>query len=147
MITGGSDSKIKVWQDSTAEEELKLKEEKLGKLKDEQNLSKLLRENDLSKAAVLAFKLNKLRDFFHVMNRIVSGNIVPPRAFIPGLMLPGVAQHMALNKASDPVESILLSKKSFEQAIETGRPQIETSKGPQELKKVFNLLLKEADIC
>jgi len=62
-------------------------------------------------------------------------------------MLPGVAQHMALNKASDPVESILLSKKSFEQAIETGRPQIETSKGPQELKKVFNLLLKEADIC
>ena len=114
MITGGSDSKVKVWHDSTAEEELKLKEEKLGLLKDEQNLSKLLRENDLSKAAVLAFKLHKLRDFFHVMNRIVSGNIVPPRAFIPGLMLPGVAQHMALNKASDPVESILLSKKSFE---------------------------------
>ena len=91
MITGGSDSKVKVWQDSTAEEELKLKEEKLDLIRDEQMLSKLMRENNLPKAAVLAFKLHKLRDFFHVMNRIVSGNIVPPRAFIPGLMVPGVA--------------------------------------------------------
>jgi hypothetical protein len=30
MLTGGSDSKIKIWQDSTAAEELRLKEEKLG---------------------------------------------------------------------------------------------------------------------
>ncbi len=92
MITGGSDSKIKVWHDSTAKEELKQKEEKLELIQDEQQLSKLLRENDLVKAALLAFKLNKLRDFFHVMNRLVSGKLVPPRAFIPGLMLPGVAQ-------------------------------------------------------
>lgn len=35
MITGGSDSKVKVWQDSTAEEELKLKEEKLDLIRDE----------------------------------------------------------------------------------------------------------------
>jgi hypothetical protein len=40
---------------------------------DEQQLSKMMRENDLPKAAILAFKLNKLRDFFHVMNRITSG--------------------------------------------------------------------------
>jgi spore coat polysaccharide biosynthesis predicted glycosyltransferase SpsG len=47
MVTGGSDSKVKVWSDSTAEEELKQKEEKLGLIKDEQNLSKLMRENNL----------------------------------------------------------------------------------------------------
>ena len=65
-------------------------------------------------AALLAFKLNKLRDFFHVMNRIVSGKLVPPRAFIPGLMLPGVAQiTQKVEKIHDPIEAILLSKKSF----------------------------------
>lgn len=50
-----------------------------------------MRDNDLPKAALLAFKLNKLRDFFYVMNRIVSGQKLPPRAFIPGLLIPGVA--------------------------------------------------------
>lgn len=73
MLTGGSDSKIKIWTDSTAAEELRQKEEKLGLIKDEQNLSKLMRENNLVQAALLAFKLHKLRDFFHVMNRIISG--------------------------------------------------------------------------
>lgn len=36
MLTGGSDSKVKVWQDSTATEELKEKEQKLGLIQDEQ---------------------------------------------------------------------------------------------------------------
>jgi hypothetical protein len=35
MLTGGSDSKIKIWTDSTAAEELRLKEEKLGLIQDE----------------------------------------------------------------------------------------------------------------
>lgn len=83
-------------------------------IKDEQNLSKLMRENDLPKAALLAFKLHKLRDFFHVMNRIVTGQIVPPRAFIPGLMVPGVASHANLDKTADPIDSILISKRSFQ---------------------------------
>lgn len=113
MLTGGSDSKIKLWQDSTAAEELRIKEEKLGLIQDEQNLSKLMRENNLPKAALLAFKLNKLRDFFHVMNRIVSGQIVPPRAFIPGLMVPGMTPHTQADKKLDPIDSILLSKQSF----------------------------------
>jgi hypothetical protein len=91
MLTGGSDSKIKIWHDSTAAEELKQKELKLDLIHDEQSLSKLMRENNLVQAALLSFKLNKLRDFFHVMNRIVNGQLVPPRAFIPGLMVPGVA--------------------------------------------------------
>jgi len=50
-----------------------------------------MRDNELVEAALLAFKLNKLRDFFHAMNRLVCGKLVPPRAYIPGLMLPGVA--------------------------------------------------------
>ena len=69
-----------------------------------------MRENNLPQAALLAFKLNKLRDFFHVMNRIVSGQIVPPRAFIPGLMLPGMTPHTQTDKKMDPIDSILLSK-------------------------------------
>ena len=35
MITGGSDSKVKIWHDSTAKEELKQKEEKLELIQDE----------------------------------------------------------------------------------------------------------------
>ena len=65
--------------------------EKMNLLAEEQKLSKFMRDNDLVQAALLAFKLNKLRDFFHAMNRLVCGKLVPPRAHIPGLMLPGVA--------------------------------------------------------
>jgi len=35
MVTGGSDSKVKIWKDNTVEEELHLKEEKLNLLQDE----------------------------------------------------------------------------------------------------------------
>jgi hypothetical protein len=46
-----------------------------------------MRDNELCGAAVLAFKLNKLRDFFFAMNRLVNGKLMPPRAHIPGLMM------------------------------------------------------------
>ncbi len=91
MVTGGSDSKVKIWSDNTVQEELKIKQEKLCSIADEQQLSKLLRENNLTQAALLAFRLKKIRDFFHVSNKLINGQLVPPRAFIPGLMLPGVA--------------------------------------------------------
>jgi len=35
MLTGGSDSKVKIWEDSTKEEELKQKNERLGLIQDE----------------------------------------------------------------------------------------------------------------
>ena len=35
MVTGGSDSKVKIWSDNTVEEELKIKEAKLGNIADE----------------------------------------------------------------------------------------------------------------
>ena len=83
------------------------------------------------------------------MNRIVSGHIVPPRAFIPGLMLPGVSQIVNVDKKFDPVDAILISRKSFKQTAETLEPQVELSQTKTDLKKVMTLLLKEVnnDIC
>lgn len=148
MVTGGSDSRVKLWTDSTAEEEQRLKEEKLALVQEEQLLSKHLRENELIEASILAFKLNRIRDFFHAMNRLVCGNLVPPRAYIPGLMLPGVAAQ-TVDKTRDPIESIMLSKRSFEQTVETGQPQIDMDKTNAQVKKVISMLLVECkgDTC
>ena len=52
---------------------------------EEQKLSQLMRDNDMVQASVLAFKLNKLRDFFHAMDRLVSGRAPPPKPFFPGM--------------------------------------------------------------
>ena len=41
-------------------------------MQEEQKLSHLIRDEDFVKAASLAFKLNKLRDFYHVMVMIIS---------------------------------------------------------------------------
>lgn len=73
---------------------------------EEQKLSQLLRDNDLVSASVLAFKLNKLRDFFHAMDRLVTGRAPPPRPFIPGM--PGQVRPV-LERVQDPIESILLN--------------------------------------
>ena len=35
-------------------------------------MSRLIREEDFMEAALLAFRLNKLRDFYHVLNKIIS---------------------------------------------------------------------------
>ena len=85
MITGAGDSTIKLWTDSTLEEQVKEKEAKLVLMEEEQKLSQLMKDNDLVSASVLAFKLNKLRDFFHAMDRLVSGRAPPPRPFISGM--------------------------------------------------------------
>ena len=85
---------------------MKEQDEKLRLLEEEQSLSKLLRDNDLVSASVLAFKLNKLRDFFHAMDRLVSGRAPPPKPYIPGI--PGMVKPV-LERSQDPVESILLN--------------------------------------
>lgn len=71
IITGGGDSTIKIWQDCTTEKETEDKELLLQKLKDEQTLSHLIREEDYVQAALMAFRLNKLRDFYLVINKIL----------------------------------------------------------------------------
>jgi hypothetical protein len=45
-----------------------------------------MRDNDLVQASLLAFKLNKLRDFFFAMERLVTGKAAPPKPFIPGIV-------------------------------------------------------------
>lgn len=51
----------------------------------------MMRNEDLIDAALLAFKMNKLRDFYHSMNRLVMGRNAPCRAHIPGMpTLPGM---------------------------------------------------------
>lgn len=72
MLTGGSDSTFKLWVDCTADQEMEAKQADLLRLQEEQQLSHLIRDEDFVKAAQLAFKLNKLRDFYHVMTRIIS---------------------------------------------------------------------------
>lgn len=71
LITGGCDSTIKLWKDFTEEQELEDKTAELQKIKEEQMLSHLIRQEDFMEAALLAFKLNKLRDFYHVLNKIL----------------------------------------------------------------------------
>ena len=72
LLTGGCDSTIKLWQDHTALQEVEDKEAELKRIQEEQKLSHLIREEDYVEAALLAFKLNKLRDFYHVLNKILS---------------------------------------------------------------------------
>jgi U3 small nucleolar RNA-associated protein 13 len=74
LVTGGCDSTIKVWKDHTEEQEQEDREAELKRIQEEQKLSHLIREQDYMEAAVLAFKLNKLRDFYHVLNKIISKN-------------------------------------------------------------------------
>ena len=72
MMTGGADSIVKIWRDHTAEQEQEDKTEQLKRIQEEQKLSHLIREQDFMEAALLAFKLNKLRDFYHVLNKVIQ---------------------------------------------------------------------------
>ena len=120
MITGAGDSTVKLWTDSTLEEQVKDQEAKIALMEEEQKLSQLMRENDLVSASVLAFKLNKLRDFFHAMDRLVSGRAPPPKPFFPGM--PGQVVPV-LERSQDPVESILMNMENFERVVDSNQPQ------------------------
>lgn len=85
LITGSSDSKVKIWVDNTVEQVAADKQAQLDLTSNEHALSKLMRDNDLVKASLLAFKLNKLRDFFFAMDRLVTGKTAALKPFIPGL--------------------------------------------------------------
>lgn len=72
IITGGGDSTFKVWQDFTIEQELLDKQANLERIQEEQKLSSLIREQDFLEAAVLAFKMNKIRDFYHILLKLMT---------------------------------------------------------------------------
>lgn len=120
LLTGGGDAKIKLWQDNTVEEQLEDKKAQMDRISQEHQLSKLMREDELVDAALLAFKLNKLRDFYHVMTKLVCAKAVPPKPYLPGM--PGSASN---EKRLDPVESILMSQQQFQEIIDSGKPVAE----------------------
>ena len=143
MITGAGDSTVKLWTDSTLEEQVKEQEGKIALREEEQKLSQLMRDNDLVAASVLAFKLNKLRDFFHAMDRLVSGRAPPPKPFFAGM--PGQVAPV-LSRIQDPIESILLNQENFETVLATGQPHqssTDRKKQTKAIAKVIGLLIKE----
>ena len=105
-------------------------------------MSKLLRDNDLVSASVLAFKLNKVRDFFHAMNRLVSGRAPPARPYIPGI--PGQIKPV-LEREQDPVEALLLNQEQFEQVLATNMPYLAEHKKQTaaNIASVVGLLIRE----
>jgi len=72
VLTGGGDSTLKVWEDFTKEQELLDKQELMQRVQEEQKLSHLIRDQDYLEAAVLAFKLNKVRDFYHILSKLLT---------------------------------------------------------------------------
>lgn len=72
MVTGGTDSTVKLWKDCTMEQETEDKTAELKRIQDEQKLSHLIREQDFMEAALLAFRLNKLRDFYLILNKLMQ---------------------------------------------------------------------------
>jgi U3 small nucleolar RNA-associated protein 13 len=72
LLTGGGDSTLKLWRDTTAEQELEEKEKNLQRVQDEHKLSTLIRQEDFIEAALMAFRLNKLRDFYLVVSKILA---------------------------------------------------------------------------
>jgi hypothetical protein len=102
-----------------------------------------MREEDLIDAAMLAFKMNKLRDFYFALNRLVLGRHAPCRAHIPGMPLP---PGMQLKGVQDPVQAILNSQSDFRQVIDysdqlTVNQQKEKVIDP--IQKVVNMLIEE----
>lgn len=72
IITGGGDSTFKVWEDFTLQQQQIDKEENLKRIQQEQQLSHLIRGKDFEKAALMAFEMNKIRDFFKILERLVT---------------------------------------------------------------------------
>jgi hypothetical protein len=90
LLTGGGDSNLRLWQDCTVEKEQEEKQTALTRLQDEQRLSALIREQDYLEAALMAFRLNKLRDFYLVISKILKGS-----------------------PSTDPVDSVLEDRRRF----------------------------------
>ena len=72
LVTGGGDGSLKLWTDNTKEMDLEQKEQQIKKLEDEQALSNLMREEEFLEAALLSFKMNKLRNFYVILNKVLK---------------------------------------------------------------------------
>lgn len=138
LLTGGADAKVKLWIDSTVEEKQKENAAEMERISQEHQLSRYLREEELVEASLLAFKMNKLRDFFYALTKLVCARAMPPKPFLPGM--PGKPPSEA---RLDPVDSILMSQQQFKQVLETGKAVTEPQDNQGKLQKIVKTLLEE----
>lgn len=75
IITGGTDSRILVWNDVTAETEVKELEEQEDKLLKEEQLRILNYNKEYYEALKLALDLNRKSDFVSILKTYVSSNL------------------------------------------------------------------------
>lgn len=101
-----------------------------------------MREEDCIAAALLAFKMNKLREFYHSMNRLVMGKNAPCRAHIPGMpTLPG---QKPIEVTNDPFQTIINSKADFDHSIKNANNVSLAEHKPNEsITKVVNILMEK----
>lgn len=130
-----------MWKDNTAREDLEAKEAKLQRLDDEQKLSKLMREEECVAAALLAFKMNKLREFYHSMNRLVMGKNAPCRAHIPGM--PQRPGEKPIQITNDPLQTIINSKADFDLSIQGGAIVLPKHTANDKITEVVTILMKK----
>lgn len=128
LLTGGGDSTLKLWLDCSAEKEIEDREKMLLRLQDEHKLSTLIRAEDYIEAALMAFRLNKLRDFYLVLNKILSNKT---------------------NKV-DPVDAVIQDRLKFKAFIESVSNVSDSRKAVDNvidnseiLSKIVTRLLKE----
>lgn len=120
MLSGGGDSTLKLWIDNTAQKELEDKEKLLQRLQDEQKLSNLIKDEDYLEAALMAFRLNKLRDFYLVLDKVIQNK----------------------THKIDPVDSVLNDRKKFKTFLDSSLPQAQPDSNPL-VSKIVVQLLKE----
>lgn len=68
IITGGADSLINLWKDTTEESKEEELEEKQNKMMNEQELSNFIFSEQWKEAAIKAFEMAKSRDLAYILN-------------------------------------------------------------------------------
>ncbi len=94
IFSGGSDSKVLQWDDVTAEVEKSEFEKRKEQIAEEQKLANLGHEGNVKDAAILAFKLGKVKDFV---------------AYLENLLISNTAEA----SQADPVAAILEDQREF----------------------------------
>ncbi len=100
LVTGGSDAKLVVWKDVTAEVEDEAFHKMQEQYYEEQNLQNLGHEGRGKDAAVLAFRLGKTREFVTIIENLLNG------------------EDMIGHKKIDLVDAVLEDQKEFNAIFE-----------------------------
>ena len=101
LITGGSDSKMIVWDDITAEVENAEFSKRKEQIQEEQKLQNLGHQGKGKEAAVLAFRLGKNKEFVTYIEALINRE--------------------EKEKSKDPVDAVLEDQKEFGAIFENNR--------------------------